>query len=146
MVAARCELLHLRWFDSERGGNDNQPATLWNAVEGPLGDRVQSLGSTRMLQGLGAGSGGDVEGASTAFLSLHKQIVTTRPQCLDRTTKWAIHELKPLPFYTLDRVVLVGDAVCGLHRTVQSIPFMDYGQAHGMTPHQGAGAGQAIEV
>ena len=115
-------------------------------MEGPMGNRVRSLGSTGMLQGLGAGSGGDVEGGSTAFLSLHEQIVTTRPQCLDRTTKWAIHELKPLPLYTLDRVVLVGDAVCGVHRTVQSIPFMDYGQAHGMTPHQGAGAGQAIEV
>ncbi|KAM5533711.1 hypothetical protein V8D89_012584 [Ganoderma adspersum] len=48
-------------------------------------------------------------------------------KCIERPTKWAIHELKPLPFYTRDRVVLVGDA------------------AHAMTPHQGAGAGQAIE-
>ncbi|KAI1794210.1 FAD/NAD(P)-binding domain-containing protein [Ganoderma leucocontextum] len=48
-------------------------------------------------------------------------------KCIERPTKWAIHELKPLPFYTRDCVVLVGDA------------------AHAMTPHQGAGAGQAIE-
>ncbi|KAI0708960.1 FAD/NAD-P-binding domain-containing protein [Cerioporus squamosus] len=48
-------------------------------------------------------------------------------QCIDKPTKWAIHELKPLPFYFTGSVVLLGDA------------------AHAMTPHQGAGAGQAIE-
>jgi len=38
-----------------------------------------------------------------------------------------IHHLHPLPLYAIDRVVLIGDA------------------AHAMAPHQGAGAGQAIE-
>ncbi|TFK91603.1 FAD/NAD(P)-binding domain-containing protein [Polyporus arcularius HHB13444] len=48
-------------------------------------------------------------------------------KCIEKPTRWAIHELKPLPFYFTGRVVLLGDA------------------AHAMTPHQGAGAGQAIE-
>ncbi|KAI0674871.1 FAD/NAD-P-binding domain-containing protein [Trametes maxima] len=48
-------------------------------------------------------------------------------KCIERPTKWALHELKPLPFYSQGRVALLGDA------------------AHAMTPHQGAGAGQAIE-
>ncbi|KAI0743626.1 FAD/NAD(P)-binding domain-containing protein [Daedaleopsis nitida] len=48
-------------------------------------------------------------------------------QRIEKPTRWAIHELKPLPFYTSGRVALLGDA------------------AHAMTPHQGAGAGQAIE-
>ncbi|KAL4246567.1 FAD/NAD(P)-binding domain superfamily protein [Abortiporus biennis] len=51
--------------------------------------------------------------------------------CMEKSslppTKWAIHESKTLPFWTRGRVVLLGDA------------------AHSMTPHQGAGAGQAIE-
>ncbi|KAJ7268769.1 FAD/NAD-P-binding domain-containing protein [Mycena haematopus] len=42
-------------------------------------------------------------------------------------TKWGIHHIAELPFYVADRVVLLGDA------------------AHGMTPHLGSGAGQAIE-
>ncbi|KAF8160844.1 FAD/NAD-P-binding domain-containing protein, partial [Crassisporium funariophilum] len=48
-------------------------------------------------------------------------------KCIRNPTRWAIHHLRPLPFYHKDRVVLLGDA------------------AHAMSPHQGAGAGQAIE-
>ncbi|KAI0029664.1 FAD/NAD(P)-binding domain-containing protein [Vararia minispora EC-137] len=46
---------------------------------------------------------------------------------IERPTKWGLHSIKPLPTYVHGRVVLVGDA------------------AHAMLPHQGAGAGQAIE-
>ncbi|KZT29216.1 FAD/NAD-P-binding domain-containing protein [Neolentinus lepideus HHB14362 ss-1] len=48
-------------------------------------------------------------------------------KCIDKPTRWGIHHLKPLPFYVTDAVALLGDA------------------AHAMTPHLGAGAGQAIE-
>ncbi|KAK0502412.1 FAD/NAD(P)-binding domain-containing protein [Armillaria luteobubalina] len=48
-------------------------------------------------------------------------------QCIDNPTVWAIHALNPLNLYASDRVVLLGDA------------------AHAMTPHLGAGAGQAVE-
>ena len=42
-------------------------------------------------------------------------------------TRWALHELPELPFYQRERVMVVGDA------------------AHALVPHQGAGAGQALE-
>lgn len=42
-------------------------------------------------------------------------------------TQWAIYEHPPLSTYSKSRVALLGDA------------------AHASTPHQGAGAGQAIE-
>ncbi|KAJ7045738.1 FAD/NAD-P-binding domain-containing protein [Mycena alexandri] len=45
----------------------------------------------------------------------------------EKPTKWGIHHLEELPFFVTNRVVLLGDA------------------AHGMSPHLGAGAGQAIE-
>ncbi|KAI0793194.1 FAD/NAD(P)-binding domain-containing protein [Abortiporus biennis] len=53
--------------------------------------------------------------------------VTELLSCVGETSKWAIHALRPLPFWVSGRVALLGDA------------------AHAMTTHQGAGAGQAIE-
>ncbi|KXS36864.1 MAG: salicylate 1-monooxygenase [Halomonadaceae bacterium T82-2] len=47
--------------------------------------------------------------------------------CIPEPTRWALHELPALPRYQRDRVLIVGDA------------------AHAMLPHQGAGAGQALE-
>ncbi|WP_431025147.1 salicylate 1-monooxygenase [Halomonas sp. H5] len=48
-------------------------------------------------------------------------------ECIPAPTRWALHELPELPHYHRDRVLIVGDA------------------AHAMVPHQGAGAGQALE-
>ncbi|KAK0199926.1 hypothetical protein DFS33DRAFT_1399586 [Desarmillaria ectypa] len=48
-------------------------------------------------------------------------------KCIEGPTKWAIHAVRPLHTYVNDRVVLLGDA------------------SHAMDPHQGAGAGLAIE-
>ncbi|KAH8111730.1 FAD/NAD-binding domain-containing protein [Phellopilus nigrolimitatus] len=48
-------------------------------------------------------------------------------QCMDSPSLWTINALKGLPISSHSRVALVGDA------------------AHAMTPHQGSGAGQAIE-
>ncbi|KJA13325.1 hypothetical protein HYPSUDRAFT_49909, partial [Hypholoma sublateritium FD-334 SS-4] len=48
-------------------------------------------------------------------------------ECIEHPSKWALMTLIPLEKYAHARVVLVGDA------------------AHGMTPHQGAGAGQAFD-
>ncbi|THU93322.1 FAD/NAD(P)-binding domain-containing protein [Dendrothele bispora CBS 962.96] len=42
-------------------------------------------------------------------------------------SRWAIHVVRPLPSYVSGHIALIGDA------------------AHGMTPHQGVGGGQAIE-
>lgn len=46
---------------------------------------------------------------------------------IEAPTRWALHDIAPLPHYRRDRVLLVGDS------------------AHAMLPHQGAGAGQALE-
>lgn len=32
-------------------------------------------------------------------------------KCIDRATLWSLHYLKPLPYYTTQRVALLGDAV-----------------------------------
>jgi len=48
-------------------------------------------------------------------------------QCIDHVSMWTINTLKALPIASHGAVALIGDA------------------AHAMTPHQGSGAGQAIE-
>ncbi|KAI9567709.1 hypothetical protein HD554DRAFT_2205351 [Boletus coccyginus] len=45
----------------------------------------------------------------------------------EKPSKWALHVVKPLPFCVRNKVALIGDA------------------CHAMTPHFGAGAGQAID-
>ncbi len=48
-------------------------------------------------------------------------------ECIPEPTRWALHELPELARYHRGRVLIVGDA------------------AHALLPHQGAGAGQALE-
>ncbi|KAJ7581810.1 FAD/NAD-P-binding domain-containing protein [Mycena floridula] len=48
-------------------------------------------------------------------------------KALKNPSRWAIHELEPLPFYAYGNVALLGDA------------------AHATQPHQGQGANQSIE-
>ncbi|KAJ6513511.1 hypothetical protein DFH09DRAFT_1197196 [Mycena vulgaris] len=47
--------------------------------------------------------------------------------CVEKPLQWAVHTVKPLRSFVSGSTVLIGDA------------------AHAMTPHQGSGAGQAIE-
>ncbi|KAJ7031865.1 hypothetical protein C8F04DRAFT_1109318 [Mycena alexandri] len=47
--------------------------------------------------------------------------------CAEKPLRWAVHTVKPLRSFVSGRTALIGDA------------------AHAMTPHQGSGAGQAIE-
>ncbi|KAJ3993829.1 hypothetical protein F5050DRAFT_620234 [Lentinula boryana] len=47
--------------------------------------------------------------------------------CVEKPMQWAIHTVRPMQSFVSGRVALLGDA------------------AHSMTPHQGSGAGQAIE-
>ncbi|KAL8821913.1 MAG: hypothetical protein Q9223_000143 [Gallowayella weberi] len=50
-----------------------------------------------------------------------------QPQMMDKPASWALFEHAPAPYYSQGRVAILGDA------------------AHASTPHQGAGAGQALE-
>ncbi|KAH8923128.1 FAD/NAD(P)-binding domain-containing protein [Atractiella rhizophila] len=48
-------------------------------------------------------------------------------QFIENPSRWAIHDVPPIPSFAMGKVALLGDS------------------AHAMLPHQGAGAGQAIE-
>lgn len=63
---------------------------------------------------------------------------------MNTPSRWALHTVKPLPFFSRGRVVLVGDAVSqsseNHYRDHKSF------QAHAMQPFLGIGGGMGIEV
>ncbi|KAF8152293.1 hypothetical protein B0H34DRAFT_663942, partial [Crassisporium funariophilum] len=61
------------------------------------------------------------------FFSAWEEELRVLVQHMDKPSRWAIHAIAPLESYASGPVTLLGDA------------------AHAMTPHQGNGAGQAIE-
>ena len=67
-------------------------------------------------------------------------------QCVEKPLRWAIHTIKPLGSFVSGNVAILGDAVSTLFDILPSMSNYLESQAHAMAPHQGAGAGQAIEV
>ncbi|KAG5644252.1 hypothetical protein DXG03_008790 [Asterophora parasitica] len=65
-------------------------------------------------------------------------------QSVDRPLRWAVHTVKPLSSFISGRVALIGDAV-GATLVLFYPALTAVIQAHAMGPHQGSGAGQAIE-
>jgi len=71
---------------------------------------------------------------------------------MESPSRWAIHTIRPLEKYALGSVILLGDAVRILiHSDIVATVLINFyleriNQAHAMAPHQGNGAGQAIEV
>ncbi|KAF7300219.1 hypothetical protein MKEN_01345700 [Mycena kentingensis (nom. inval.)] len=63
----------------------------------------------------------------TTSLFTHILNFLSSVKCVEKPLAWAVHTVRPLPSFVSGRVALLGDA------------------AHAMTPHQGSGAGQAIE-
>ena len=65
---------------------------------------------------------------------------------MDKPLRWAIHTVKPLNSFVSGNVAILGDAVRVVFAGDNAYSPFDRIQAHAMTPHQGSGAGQAIEV
>ncbi|KAF9269723.1 salicylate hydroxylase [Marasmius fiardii PR-910] len=63
----------------------------------------------------------------TPYFARWEPEVQAMLDCVEKPLQWAIHTVRPLRSFVSGRVALMGDA------------------AHAMTPHQGSGAGQAIE-
>lgn len=84
--------------------------------------------------------------ASPLLMSSSQPVMPiSHPQLIQTPQKWALHDLEPLQRWTVDRVSLLGDSVsttfCGTSVSVLNL----MGEAHASLPHNGAGAGQAIE-
>lgn len=41
-------------------------------------------------------------------------------QCIEKPTKWALHQLRPLPTYVSTNIALVGDSVRGTYKYLPS--------------------------
>jgi salicylate hydroxylase len=69
---------------------------------------------------------GDLKALAAEYAGWDKPVQDTI-NSLDETFRWGIYDRAPLPYWSTDRVTLMGDA------------------AHPMVPHVGQGAGQSIE-
>ena len=68
---------------------------------------------------------------------------------MDNPLCWAVHTVRQLPTLVKGKVAIIGDAVSTSYTLcLQDQLKVELGtfQAHAMTPHQGAGASQALEV
>ena len=66
-------------------------------------------------------------------------------QLMEVLGRWSIQTLDALPTYTAGKVILLGDAVSPTP-LLSRPPSLTCFQAHAMSQHLGAGAGQGIEV
>ena len=67
-------------------------------------------------------------------------------KCSEKVQRWAISQMRGLPTYVDGRVAILGDAVSSSVSQSEFNLYETIVQAHAMTTHLGAGAGQAIEV
>jgi salicylate hydroxylase len=69
-------------------------------------------------------------------------------QGIEKPSLWALQSVRPLTSYASGRVIIIGDAVSRVQliSIALNADSVNMVQAHGMPPHLGAGAGQAIEV
>jgi len=119
---------------------------------GTLGHRCESVIRCKSVSRLGKGRRRPYPSACTATEREASVLQSLKAsfQCLGglKISRWAVNVVPPLPFYAYGNVVILGDAVGIriLFVTYRSSDHEHKHKAHAMTPFQGAGAGQAIEV